>query len=450
VVKKENFKISLNPEEEKRLLILESTPRAARPVLPRQNTKPQLTEEDRDRIQEHAQKVIQRENVHFNLHRASSDSAILKLTVGGELTTSEAAETNIPRTKNQSATTEKSKVIIIKKLIKEQPQPDQKPKLESEMRKSKRSRSSCNKPRRPRSISPPPGANTSLLLTPRRRKSMELPLPKKRKTTGGNSVVLPATASENYNSNNKTPRNILTTKSGPASLTMKNSKDTQTDPIGGPSVPAAGCVKSYPTKQFMIKSRDLSRPKIKHHLCVNSYTGPDYHDPIRNLKIGSGKPQKILLTKNRRELRVITNIRRSYSQQSLTVYNIPGELAAGTLPSNHHSSRTRYIPKTRHSLESSISPLQENPLPNKFLQQTDTNNNNLKSMEKLIVLRKRSKILTTTGENSFMNDELKENYFKNNNNLGHSLISEKRIYSQRGHIEKKICIKNDKRMTWIL
>jgi len=162
-------------------LILESTPRAARPVLPRQNTKPQLTEEDRDRIQEHAQKVIQRENVHFNLHRASSDSAILKLTVGGELTTSEAAETNIPRTKNQSATTEKSKVIIIKKLIKEQPQPDQKPKLESEMRKSKRSRSSCNKPRRPRSISPPPGANTSLLLTPRRRKSMELPLPKKEK-----------------------------------------------------------------------------------------------------------------------------------------------------------------------------------------------------------------------------------------------------------------------------
>jgi len=321
--------------------------------------------------------------------------------------------------------------------------------LESEMRKSKRSRSSCNKPRRPRSISPPPGTNTSLLLTPRRRKSMELPLPKKRKTTGGNSVVLPATASENYNSNNKTPRNILTAKSGPASSTMKNSKDTQTDPIGGPSVPAAGCVKPYPTKQFMIKSRDLSRPsipKIKHHLCVNSYTGPDYQDPIRNLKIGSGKPQKILLTKNRRELRVITNIRRSYSQQSLTVYNIPDKLA-GTLPSNHHSSRTRYIPKTRHSLESSISPLQENP-PNKFLQQTDTNNN-LKSMEKLIVLRKRSKISTTTGENSFM-DELKENCFQNNNNLGHSLISEKRIYSQRGHIEKKICIKNDKRMTWIL
>jgi len=68
------------------LFILETTeyPRKNRPVIRRQNTKPQLTTEDRERIQEHAQRVIQRENVHF-FHRASSDSAILDLTEISEI-----------------------------------------------------------------------------------------------------------------------------------------------------------------------------------------------------------------------------------------------------------------------------------------------------------------------------------------------------------------------------
>jgi hypothetical protein len=84
-VKKDPFRISLSPQEEQRLLILETQdPRKCRPVFRRQNTKPQLTEEDRERIQEHAQRVIQRENVPF-LHKASSDSAILDLTEISEI-----------------------------------------------------------------------------------------------------------------------------------------------------------------------------------------------------------------------------------------------------------------------------------------------------------------------------------------------------------------------------
>lgn len=75
IQKKENLKVSLSPQQEERVSSLE---KAGRPSIRRQNTKPILSDEDRERISSHAQKVLERENRSY-LRRTSSDSELLEL-----------------------------------------------------------------------------------------------------------------------------------------------------------------------------------------------------------------------------------------------------------------------------------------------------------------------------------------------------------------------------------
>jgi len=269
---------------------------------------------------------------------------------------------------------------------------------------------------------------------------------------------------------------------------MKSCKETAQSEIVVPSaaVPSAAvpCVK-YPSKPLLMKSRvltDYSRLSSRASTSNKNPNGIHQTDPLpvelgkyRNIKIGSRKPPKNLVTKNIRgiEDRVRAQekqiIKRSYSHDSLKVSNHlcegnPNLLNPATALPNH----SHHLRKTRRSLEpiSSFEKGEEN-LTKLF--PIDPNNNNsyhisLKNMEKSMILRKRRKITMSGGDKNFLDDfkenvphlqQLQENNLENQQQAGNlSINGEKRTLSgQKGHpmMEKKICIKNSEhRMTWIL
>jgi len=268
---------------------------------------------------------------------------------------------------------------------------------------------------------------------------------------------------------------------------MKSCKETVQSEITGPSV-AVPCVK-YPSKPLLMKSRVLTDySRLSSRASISKIKNPNVTDPLevqlgkpRNIKIGSRKPPKNLVTKNihirgiEERVRVQEKliIKRSYSHDSLKVThhhcegnpNLPN-----TNPATAHPNHSYHLRKTRRSLEpiSSFEKGEENLT--KLLFPIDPNNtnsyhNSLKNMEKSMILRKRRKITMTGGDQNIFEDfkenvpHLQQQKQLQENNLGSqagnlSINGEKRTLSgQKGYpmMEKKNCIKNSEhRMTWIL